>query len=95
MSACPPLSFRGITPSVMSCCVKAANEHGANIPDPPPPSGQVTVSILVGSFTFTWNYDSANQTATIECTDSPFIITCGEIDSALTSTVQGCGGTPA
>lgn len=96
MSACPPLSFTGITPAVMSCCVNAANEQGANIPNPPPPSGKVTVSAgILGSFTFTWTWDSGAGKATLQCTSSPFIVPCSTINSKVTSTVQGCGGSPA
>lgn len=97
MSACPPLSFTGITPGVMSCCVKAANAEGADVPDPPPPSGQVSVDkgLLLGSYTFTWSYDSGNQTATIQCTHHTSIFSCDMINDELTSTVRGCGGTPS
>jgi hypothetical protein len=87
--ACTALSFTGITPTVMSCCVKAANARGASIPDPPPPSGQASV----GSFTFTWKYDTGAQTATVQCTKKPFFVPCGVLNSALKSTVTGCGGT--
>lgn len=94
MSACSALSFTGLAPNVVSCCVNFANQYGANIPDPPPPSGQVTVSPALGTFTFTWNFDSANQTGTVQCTDSPALLPCFVINAAISHTVQNCGGTP-
>lgn len=87
--ACSALSFTGATPAVMSCCVKAANARGANIPDPPPPSGEAAV----GSFIFTWTYDAAAGTATVTCTRKPFYVPCAILNTALRSTVTGCGGT--
>lgn len=95
MSACSALSFTGLTPSVISCCVNTANQYGAGISNPPPPSGTVTVSISVGSFTFTWNFDGGNQTGTIQCTDSPALIPCFVINGAINHAVSDCGGTPA
>lgn len=95
MSACSAQSFTGITPAVMSCCVSAANSHGASIPNPPPPTGNVSVNSFLGTFTFTWNYNAAAQTATLQCTDSPWEIRCSTIENAITGTVTGCGGQPA
>ena len=88
--ACPALSFTGITPAVMTCCLKAANARGASIPDPPPASGQTTV----GSFTFIWTYDKAAGTVTVRCTKKPRLVPCAIINGTLRSTVKGCGGTP-
>ncbi|HEU0302550.1 MAG TPA: hypothetical protein VFR37_24030 [Longimicrobium sp.] len=89
--ACSALSFTGVTPGVMSCCVKAASARGASIPDPPPASGEA----VVGSFTFTWTYDTGAQTATVQCIKKPFYVPCAILNSALRSTVKGCGGTPS
>lgn len=95
MSACSPLSFTGLTPGVVTCLVNLANQYGANIPDPPPPSGEKSVSTSFGSFTFTWSFDTANQTGTIACTDSPTLMPCFVINGAASHAVQNCGGNPA
>lgn len=88
--ACPALTFTGITPDVMGCCVQAAQLRGARIPYPLPDAGEVTVS----SFTFTWTYDKAARTMTVRCTRKPRLVPCAVVNGTLRSTVKGCGGTP-
>ena len=87
---CPALSFTGITPDVMGCCVQAAQLRGARIPYPLPASGEVTV----GSFTFTWTYDKVARTATVQCTKKPRVVPCVVINGTLKGTIKECGGTP-
>lgn len=94
MSACSPVTASGLTPTVIGCCVNTANQYGAGIPNPPPASGSVTVSTSAGSFSFTWNFNSGNQTGSIECTDSPTLIPCFVINGAIKHAISDCGGTP-
>lgn len=91
--SCSAQSFSGLTTAVISCCVRTANQYGANVPDPPPPTGNVTVSTRVGSFSFTWNFDTSAQTGTIQCTDKPGIIPCFVVTGGVSHAVQECGGT--
>ena len=95
MSDCSPLSFTGMTPGVVTCCVKLANQNGAGVPDPPPPSGSLAVPTSFGTFAFTWSFDGASETATIQCTDKPLLMPCFILDGAITHAVQKCGGRPA
>ena len=90
MSACDVLNFKDFTSSVFECIrTTVKQEHNVDVPDTP--SGKVTAE----NFTFVWNWNQENSTATIQCTDSPWLVPCFAINSQITSVVTGCGGVPA
>ncbi|USQ97207.1 hypothetical protein [Caulobacter sp. RL271] len=84
MSACAQLNYNNVTPAVWSCVSQLAINHGG--PNPFPNSGSFSKS----GFTFAWSYDPGSQTAWVQCTDSPWIVPCSSINSALQSNIDGC-----
>lgn len=93
--SCSAQSFTGLTSTVIGCCVDTANKYGAGIPNPPPATGSVTVTTRVGSFSFTWSFDTGAQTGTIECTDKPVFIPCFLVTGGVSHAVQECGAAKA
>ena len=83
MSACAAQVFIGITREKFTCLQGKAAEQGIAIDD-----DQGTVS--KDGVTGTWNFDSASQTLTIQCTSSPFFLGCGTINGAIHNFVDSC-----
>jgi hypothetical protein len=77
MSACASQTFSNITQSQFEAITrKASTLAGAPINGP---SG----SCSSAGFTVVWDYDPAAQTLVIQCTDSPFLVTCGSINQRI------------
>jgi hypothetical protein len=42
-------------------------------------------------FTFTWNYNSGEQTLKVQCSNSPFWAPCAVINNRIQSIARNCG----
>ncbi|UAL11637.1 hypothetical protein [Caulobacter segnis] len=84
MSACAQLNYNNVTPAVWACVSQLAINNGG--PNPFPNSGSFTKS----GFTFVWSYNPSTELASVQCTDSPWIVPCSAINSTLQSNIDGC-----
>lgn len=85
MSGCPQRSYANISAAAFSCLVAKAAEYGVII------SGD-SGSASAHGFDITWNYDRAAGDLTLQCTDKPFIIGCGTVNSRMDQVVNDCRG---
>lgn len=83
MSACAMLSYNNVTQAAWNCGIQTAAQYGVTITTP---SGSATVN----GFTIAWNYNAAQQTLTLQCTDSPFWAPCSTINSHINDAVEQC-----
>lgn len=86
MAGCPSQSFTNVTQSVWDCLVQKAAGYGITISSPSGSASKLGVTVQ-------WNWSSASGTLTMQCTDKPFIIGCGKVESTMNEVVTGCGGT--
>jgi hypothetical protein len=83
MGACAAQVFNGITREKFTCLQQKAAEQGISI------DGDQGVTSK-DSVTAQWDFDEENQTLTIQCTSSPFFLTCGKINSTIHDFVDSC-----
>ena len=77
MSACASQTFAGVTPAQFeSLARKASGAAGVALEG-------YTGSCSRQGFTVIWDYDLAEQRLVIQCTASPFSITCGSINQRI------------
>ena len=86
MAGCASQSFSNVNQNVWDCLVKKAAGYGVTIDSPSGSASKMGITVQ-------WNWSSAAGTLTMQCTDKPFIISCGTVESTITSAVTGCGGT--
>jgi hypothetical protein len=87
MAGCSSQSFTNVNQTVWNCLVaEAQSKYGITISTPSGSASKLGVTLQ-------WNWSSANSTLTMQCTDKPFLIGCGTVQSAITDAVTGCGGT--
>jgi hypothetical protein len=84
--ACDAQTFSGVTHEQFACIVQKAEEATGIIL-----SGNSGTASQRG-ITITWNYDPAAQVLNIQCTNLPFFIPCGTINSQINDLVDGCLG---
>jgi hypothetical protein len=85
-AACDPQNFTRVTQQVWDCLVKKAwDDYGIRITGPRDCASKLGVKIC-------WNWNSGAATLMIQCTEKPFIITCGTVHSTVKGAVNGCGG---
>jgi len=77
MSACASQTFSGVTPAQFEALMRKASAIAG-----------VAIESRAGScsrsgFTVIWKYDSDELRLTIQCTESPFSITCGRINERI------------
>jgi len=77
MSACASQTFSGVTPAQFEALVRKASAAAG-----------VALEGRSGScsrkgFTVIWDYDSIEQKLMIQCTASPFSITCGTVNQKI------------
>jgi hypothetical protein len=84
MSACAMLTFNNVTPDAWTCVQEAAAQYGV--------AGAATGQQTVNGFTVAWSYVAATQTLQIQCTDSPFFVSCSIINSHIHDAVEKCLG---
>jgi hypothetical protein len=85
MAGCEAQTFSGITQEHFACLLQKAQSSGINI------SGNSGTASRDG-ITLTWNYDSASQVLTIQCTEKPIFLLCGVITSQINDLVNNCAG---
>jgi len=76
MSSCPEQTFDGVTPEKWQILQVKATENGVTLNSD---AGQASQQ----GFTFSWRYDAASATLTIQCLDRPFWAPCGAIHSKV------------
>lgn len=82
MSACAMLSYNGVTPSAWQSAIAIAATYGVAITTD-------TGSATADGFTIAWNYNPAQKTLSIQCTDSPFWAPCSEINGKINDAIEG------
>ena len=80
MSHCPPIALSEITSEKYAALLTQAQSQGLNLVGE---SGSTTFQ----GMDFTWSYDAAGQTLTIQCTDKPIFIPCSLIESRIRSLI--------
>jgi hypothetical protein len=81
MGPCASQTFNNITPDQWQALQAKAAAN--NIPI----NGSSGTATQQG-FTFTWQYDAASGTLTIQCLDHPFWAPCGTINSRVHDLVE-------
>ena len=81
MSTCPEQTFDGITAEKWQILKAKATENGIALNSD---TGQASQQ----GFTFSWKYDAASATLTIQCLDRPFWVPCGLIESKVQDIVS-------
>ena len=82
MGGCAAQTFNGVTQDQFDALLQKAAANGVNI------SGNSGSDSQKG-ITISWNYDPDAQTFTLECTDKPFLIPCGIINTQIQNLVSG------
>lgn len=83
MGGCAAQVFSNVDSARFERLTAKAQTEGMNIAGN---SGTATE----GKITVTWDYDPTAQTLTLQCTDSPFYLGCGFINSNIHSLIDGC-----
>lgn len=84
MGACAKLTYNKFTPKCWECCVEMAKKHyGIDINKP---SGETSKD----GFTIRWEYYENTQTLSIQCTHSPFWVSCGTINGRIDDEIMSC-----
>jgi hypothetical protein len=86
MAGCDSQTFNAVTAEQFACIAqKAQEESGLAL------SGNIGEASAQG-ITVRWNFDPVSQVLTIECTDKPFLLPCGTINSTIQNLVNSCLG---
>ena len=80
MSNCAPIQLEGITEEKYAALLATAKAQGLDLSGA---SGTTTYQGL----DFTWNYDQAAQTLTIQCTGKPIFVPCSMVEARIRSLV--------
>jgi hypothetical protein len=80
LSHCPEIVLSEVTAEKYQSLLATAKAQGLDL------SG-VTGSTNYQGMDFTWNYDSAGQCLTIQCTNKPIFVPCSMIESRIRSLV--------
>ena len=83
MAACATQTFTGITQSRFDCLVQKAQAAGIAI------SGNSGVASQDG-ITIRWQFDPGAQTLELQCTGTPFFLSCGTINGEIHNIVDEC-----
>jgi hypothetical protein len=83
MGNCAAQLFENITNEQFTCILGKAQAAGINI------TGNAGTASADG-ITIVWNFDSAAQTLSIQCTAAPFLVPCGTINSRIHDIVDSC-----
>jgi hypothetical protein len=76
MSQCAAQTFSNISPDKWAALQTKASRNDINLTGD---SGQATQQ----GFTFTWRYDAASATLTIQCLEHPVWAPCGSVNSRV------------
>ena len=83
MSACAMLVYNNVRSEVWQCIKNAVARQGFQI-------ASDNDSASAQGFTVHWDYDSAVETLSIQCTDSPFLVPCSVINAKFDELVEAC-----
>jgi hypothetical protein len=84
MGSCAKQTFTNISQQQFSCIVQQAQSNfGISI-------GGNSGTASKSGVTVAWNYDPNAQTLDIQCTDAPFFLGCGTINSKIHDIVDSC-----
>ena len=83
MAECATQTFSGITQARFDCLVSKAQSAGIAI------TGNVGVASKDG-VTVRWQFDPVGETLELQCTASPFFISCETINGQIQSLVGQC-----
>ena len=83
MAACATQIFSGITQARFDCLMQKAQTAGIAI------AGNAGVGNKDG-ITIRWQFDPAGQTLELQCTGSPFFLSCGTINGKIHDLVDAC-----
>ena len=82
--ACAKQVFDNVTGAVWDCLVaKLKADYGIDI------TSDVGHTSKLG-FHIEWDFHRADQILSITCTVKPFLVTCGEVNGKIHSTVDSC-----
>jgi hypothetical protein len=76
MPPCPPIHFADVTPEKYQTLLATARAQGLDL------SGE-TGSTTHQGMDFTWNYEPAAQSLTIQCIGKPIFVPCSMIESRI------------
>ena len=76
MSHCPEITASGITPEKYQTLLATAKAQGLDL------SG-ATGSTTFQGLDFTWSYDAAQESLTIQCTGKPIFVPCSMIETRI------------
>jgi hypothetical protein len=76
MSQCPEINATGITPEKYQTLLATAKAQGLDLTG-------ATGSTSYQGLAFTWTYDEAGATLTIQCTGKPIFVPCSMIESRI------------
>jgi hypothetical protein len=80
MSHCPAVTLSGISEEKYQTLLATAKAQGLDL-------AGATGSTAYQGMTFTWSYDPAAATLTIQCTEKPIFVPCSMIESRLRSLI--------
>ena len=80
MPSCPAITLTEITPDKYQSLLATAKAQGLDLTGT---DGSTTYQ----GMDFTWHYDAAAQTLTVQCTDKPIFIPCAMIESRIRSLI--------
>ena len=80
MSHCPEIAVSGITPEKYQSLLATAKAQGLDL------TGETGTTTFQG-LDFTWTYDAAQGTLTIQCTGKPIFVPCSMIESRIRSLI--------
>ena len=83
MAACETQTFSGMTQTRFDCLVQKAQTAGIEI------AGNSGVASKNG-ISVRWQFDPVGQTLELQCTDSPFFLSCGTINEKIQDLVDAC-----
>jgi hypothetical protein len=76
--SCPAITLTGITTEKYQTLLAKAAAQGLELAGPSGSTG-------FQGMQFTWNYDAASDSLTIQCTDKPIFVPCSMIESRIRS----------
>ena len=82
MSSCPELRYANVSANAWQRCKSAVASYVQITGD----QGEASSN----GVTVKWNYDPAAQTLSLQCTDKPFLVSCGYVNGKIDEAVKAC-----
>jgi hypothetical protein len=83
MSSCATQVFQGITQARFDCLVEKAKDAGITITGNAGEASQDGITIR-------WLFDPQKESLELQCTSSPFFLSCGTINGKIHDVVDEC-----